>query len=282
MILEQRYSLFGYSFSFRTNVPRAAELFSRLYAGKADSRREAAGNLYQLLHCPGAAADEQWQIEVPGLALHAKPTLGDCLYTIEGSISGDLTRYDHGLHFVHGAVVYAEQGDILLTGNSGAGKTTLSLALAARGLRVGCDDIAVLNPVDGLLQPHVRCFHIDARSAELLAGLGLELPADALRDQFVTLRDLGMPEPAPARPRFIFLLEPERRPVPLIVPETQAQAASALLMQTGRGRFSDLDGVRAIARLTGAARCFRLWSGDPASTASAVLELCAKPSRDKI
>jgi hypothetical protein len=273
MILEQRYSLFGYRFSFRTNVPRAAELFSRLYAGKADSRRDATANFYQLLHCPGAAADEQWRIEVPGLASHAKPTFGDCLYSIEASISGDLTRYDHGLHFVHGAVVYAGQGDILLTGNSGAGKTTLSLALAARGLQVGCDDIAVLNPLDGLLQPHVRCFHIDARSAELLAGLGLELPADALRDQFVTPFDLGMPEPPPARPRFVFLLEPERRQAPSIVPETQAQAASALLLQTGRGRFSDLESVRAIARLTGAARCFRLWSGDLAATTDAVLEL---------
>jgi len=275
MILEQRYSLFGYRFSFHTNVPRAAELFSRLYAGKTDSSAEATANLYQLLHCPDAAADEQWRIEVPGLAFHGKPTFGDSLYSIEASISRDLTRQDHGLHVVHGAVVYGERGDILLTGNSGAGKTTLSLALAARGLRVGCDDIAVLNPVDGLLQPHVRCFHIDARSAELLAGLGLELPADALRDQFVTPLDLGMSEMPPARPRFIFVLEPERRQAPLIVPETQAQAASALLMQTGRGRFSDLEGVRTIARLTGAASCFRLWSGDLASTAQAVLELCA-------
>jgi hypothetical protein len=82
-----------------------------------------------------------------------------------------------------------------------------------------------------------------------------------------------MLEPPPARPRFVFLLEPERRQAPSIVPETQAQAASALLMQTGRGRFSDLEGVRAIARLTGAARCFRLWSGDLASTTGAVLEL---------
>jgi hypothetical protein len=277
MIFEQRYSLFGYRFSFRTDVPRAAELFSRLYAGRADYRREATANLYQLFHCPGGAADEQWRIEVPGLAFHAKPTLGDCLYSIEASISGDVTRYDHGLHFVHCAVVYAEQGDILLTGDSGVGKTTLSLALAARGLRVGGDDLAVLNPVDGLLQPYVRCFHIDALSAELLAGLGLELPADALRDQFVTPFDLGVAELPPSRPRFVFLLEPERRQAPLIVPETQAQAASALLMQTGRGRFSDLEGLRAIARLAGAARCFRLWSGDLASTTGAVLELCAKP-----
>ena len=273
MIAEQRYCLFGYRFSFCTNVPRAAELFSRLYAGKADNRPEATAKFYRLLHYPGAAADEQWQIEVPGLASHAKPTLGDCLYSIEASISGDMTRHDHGLHFVHGAVVYAAQGDILLTGNSGAGKTTLSLALAARGLRVGGDDIALLNPLDGLLQPHARCFHIDARSAEMLAGLGLELPADALRDQFVTPLDLGMPEPPPARPRFVFLLEPERRQAPSIVPETQAEAASALLMQTARGRFSDIEALRAIVRLTGAARCFRVWSGDLASTTGAILHL---------
>jgi hypothetical protein len=131
----------------------------------------------------------------------------------------------------------------------------------------------VLDPVSGMLLPHVRCFHIDQRSSELLAGVGLDLPADGLRDQFVIPADLGVPQPHPARLRFIFLLESERRQTPCIVPETQAQAVSVVLMQTGRGRFSDIEGVRAIARLTGAARCFRLWSGELRETASAILAI---------
>jgi hypothetical protein len=277
MIVERRYTLFGYRFCFRTNYPRAAELLARLYTGQEDTSRDAngdeAGNVYELWHQPGGDHSREWMIHVPGPPAHSKPSFGDAISAVEASIAGDVTRYPHGLHVVHGGVVYAPEGDLLLSGDSGAGKTTLSLALHAQGLQVGGDDVAMLDPVSGAFLPYPRCFHIDARSAQLLAGVGLRLPADLLRTQFVTPADLGMAAAAPARVRFVFLLEPERLTSPRIVPETQAQAVSKLLMQTGRGRFTDLEAVRAIARLTGAARSFRLWSGELGATVEAVLQV---------
>jgi hypothetical protein len=107
----------------------------------------------------------------------------------------------------------------------------------------------------------------------MLAGLGLRLPPDALADQFVTPAHIGVAQLRLTRPRFVFLLEPERLAAPRLQPETQAQAASVLLMQTGRGRFSDLEGVRTMAALVGATRCYRCWSGELGATAEAVLDL---------
>ncbi|MEQ1898447.1 MAG: hypothetical protein ABL971_13775 [Vicinamibacterales bacterium] len=271
MILERRYNLFGYRATFRTNHARAEALLSGLYVGKADGNERGPLNLYELLHRPEAPVGEQWAIAVPGLAAHSKPTLGEAMFGIEASMAGDVARYDHGLFIVHGAVVYTPQGALLLSGFSGSGKTTLSLALAARGFALGGDDMALLDPSTGLIEPHPRCFHIDPPTDRLVEELGLHLPADALRDRFVTPWDLGVASLPPARVRAVFLLESERVAAPRIVPESQAEAASALLLQVGRGRFSDVEAVRHVAAMTGSARCFRVWSGELGASVDAVL-----------
>lgn len=275
MISEQRYDLFGYRFSFRTNIPRAAELVGNLYAGRVDTKAPTNTPNFQLLRDADEGRDQGWRVEVPGLAAFPEPTFGDAMYALEACITSELTRFEHALHVVHGGVVYAPQGNLLLTGNSGAGKTTLSLALTSRGLQVGCDDMAMLDPSSGHLQPHPRCFHIDERSAALLADLGVSLPPEALRDQFVIPADLGAEQLLPARLRFVFLLEPERLPEPKIIPETQANAVATLLMQTGKGQFSGLEGVQAMTLLVGSASCFRLWSGELQETVNAVCNLVA-------
>ena len=273
MKIEQTYNLFGHRFTFRTNQARAAQLFADLYAGRTDTGGDSPGSVYELLRRAGANGEVQWTIEVPGMYVQIKPSLGDCLAGVEAAIANDLCHSSAGLHVIHGALVYAPEGDLLITGRSGAGKTTLSLALAARGLRVGGDDITVLDPATGLVEPVPRCFHLDEQSVALLAGMGLSLPEDALRDQFVTPGLLGVFQPPPARVRFAFFLEAERVAAPRLVSETQAEMVSALLKQTGRGRFTDLEGIHAMAGLIGRCRCYRVWAGELGATAEAVLRV---------
>jgi len=271
MIVERHFHLFGYRATFRTNYPRAADLLAELYTGHSDGLPPTIANLYELYHRPESPSGSQWVIAAPGIAAHTKPTFGAGLNGIEASVAGDSVRYRHGFNTVHGALVYAPQGGILLSGCSGAGKSTLSLALAARGLQVGGDDMALLDPSSALMRPFPRCFHLDSRSAELLEGVGLRLPAEVLRDQFVMPRHLGVTETPPVRVRFVFMLEPQRLALPRMEPETQAGCASFLLLQTGRAGFTDRDAVRSMAGLAGSARCFRLWSGDLGRTANVVL-----------
>jgi hypothetical protein len=278
MTFEQIYNLFGYRFAFRTNDPRVAEWLSDLYSGRTETSAASCDNIFGLFLRVGAGGAQQWIIQTPRLHSQVRQSLGDALAAVEAAIATDLGQQIDGLHVIHGAVVYAPQGDILISGYSGAGKTTLSLALAARGLRVGGDDMALLDPASNLIEPVPRCFHIDERSAGLLAGEGLSLPQEALQNQFVTPRHLGVVQPSPARIRFVFLLEAKRVSVPRVVPEAQAEMATALLEQTGRGRFSDIEGVHAIVRMIGHCYCYRVWSGELSATAATVIGVVQESS----
>lgn len=265
MRIEQAYSLFGYRFLFRTNQPKAAELIAGLYRGCSQEDRGPVETAYELLK-----TDDGWSIRRPGAAPEPKGSLLQSLNAVEAAICNDIVSQDNARHFIHCAVVYGPRGDALISGVSGAGKTTLSLALAARGLRVGGDDIAVLDPSSDSVESIPRPFHLDARSLELLGIEGLRFPESVFSHDFVTPADLGVPAPPPAKIRFAFILESERAANPNLVPRTQAQMAVELLMETGRGHHSDMDGVHAIARLVGRCRCYRVWSGDLAATADAV------------
>jgi hypothetical protein len=269
MIRERRFTLLGYRFRFRTNAARAEALLSTLY--EDDPSSAAGGDLYELHE--HAERGAEWRVAVGASPPHAYATFGAAMNAIEASIADALARCDTGRHVIHAATVYAPQGDLLLTGESGAGKTTLSLALTARGLRVGGDDTATLDPVTNTVLPVPRCFHIDERSAALLAQAGVTLPADALEDEFVTPAHLGVVQPPPARIRFVFLLERERLATPRIVPDTQAHTIATLLMQTGRGHFTDRQALDALSRLTGDCRCFRLWSASLQTTTDEVVQL---------
>jgi hypothetical protein len=54
---------------------------------------------------------------------------------------------------IHAASLEDEAGGLLLVGGSGAGKTTLTLALAAAGWRLGSDDVAAIDLETRLVRP---------------------------------------------------------------------------------------------------------------------------------
>ena len=269
MIRERRFLLLGYRFRFRTNSARAEALLSALY--QDDPSSAPTGEAYELHEHTGDNGVE-WRIAVRR-TFHAYASFGSAMNALEASIADALVRHDTGLHVIHAATVYGPGGDLLLTGESGAGKTTLSLALTARGLRVGGDDTATLDPVTNTVLPVPRCFHIDTRSVALLAEAGVTLPADALGDGFVTPAHLGVVRPSPARIRFVFVLERERLAAPRIVPDTHARTIATLLMQTGRGHFSDRQAVDALRHMTSECKCFRLWSASLTTTTDEVAQL---------
>ena len=48
---------------------------------------------------------------------------------------------------------------------------------------------------------------------------------------------------------------------------------AALLMETGRGDFTDVEGVHALSALIGQSGCYRVRSGSLADTADAIVRL---------
>jgi hypothetical protein len=271
MMLERRFDLLDYRFAFRSNSARAVELLSTLYRGFEHDLVPPVEHVYELTESGGS----HWTIAAAGLTPSIHTSLGSALNALEADIVSEVARRRSSRHLIHGATVYGPTGDILITGPSGAGKTTLSLALTTRGFRVGSDDLAALDPATNTVQPLPRCFHLDQQSRTLLAEIGVTLPADALKDSFVTPAHLWPPA-SPAPIQFMFFLETQRQPRPQIDPETQAAMAAALLLETGCGHFSYKESVSALGRLVGRCRCFRLWSASVQTTVDEVARIVGR------
>jgi hypothetical protein len=269
----QGYCLFGYRFAFRTDERDAARRMDKLYSPYRDES-VTSGTVYELVRSSPDAAG--WSIHLPDGNTKTASLLQDALYSAEAGICSEVIERVAGQHTIHGAVIYAPGGDLLISGVSGAGKTTLSLALASRGLRVGGDDAALLDPTTNLVEAIPRSFHVDDNSAALLQDEGLILPEEGWRYRFVTPADLGVVKPPPARIRFVFLLESKRGEHPHIEPQTQAEMTAALLMETGRGDFSDVEGVHALSSLVGQSDCYRVRSGPLGETADAIVRIVGR------
>jgi hypothetical protein len=131
----------------------------------------------------------------------------------------------------------------------------------------------LLDPETHLVEALPRNFHLDEHSLSLLKEMGLKLPEEGWKYRFVTPADFGVVNPPPARIRFVFLLEPKRGDRPIVTAQTQAEMTAALLMETGRGDFTDVEGVHALSGLIGRAKSYRVRSGQLAATADAILEI---------
>jgi hypothetical protein len=72
-------------------------------------------------------------------------------------------------HYIHhaAALSFKEKG-VILTADSGYGKTTLTLALVKQGFRFLSDEIAALGRRDGLIYPFPRGLHIRGKTFNLL------------------------------------------------------------------------------------------------------------------
>jgi hypothetical protein len=79
---------------------------------------------------------------------------------------------ERGLLAVHAAAVSRGDRAIVLSGPGGSGKTTLALALAARGCEILSDELAVLDPASHLVYPYRRNVHVRPGTPELVDGMG--------------------------------------------------------------------------------------------------------------
>ncbi|MCA1792216.1 MAG: hypothetical protein LC667_20925, partial [Thioalkalivibrio sp.] len=86
-------------------------------------------------------------------------------------ISGAVKRERHSV-VLHAAAVQHPGGAALLLGDSGAGKTTLSLLLRHAGLHLLSDDISPIDPATAEVLPFPRSIHLDgAYPAEVRESL---------------------------------------------------------------------------------------------------------------
>ena len=269
-----RYGVYGHEFIFETNRSAAFELIDGLYAPYSTPSPKPAAVRYALLaNDSGRPGARSWLLQAPNGPDWSAGTLAQALQEIEAVICGQIIRQPKGFHPVHAALLQSPGGGLVISGRSGAGKTTLALALQSRGLPLAADDAILLSAENNLLHAVPRCFHLDQQSIRLLEADGMMITRFSAGHGFVTPRDLSGSPPPPQKAGFVFFLQPERRSAPSLVPMTQAQMATTLLNETARGGAPPLKGVTAIAEMVSSCQCFALHSGPLAETADAVAEL---------
>jgi hypothetical protein len=222
------------------------------------------------LETPGARTGHRWQVWRDGSVLGTRASFGAAMRLLEYEICLHVLSLRPDLVAIHAATVYAGDGIILVTGDSGAGKTTLALALTLAGCRVGGDDLALLDPRTGVLQPLPRCAHLDRTSWRLLRRAGIRLPSRLARIGFVTPADLGTPVAGRAPVSHVLVVEHGRGTAPILRSLSQAEALLALLPQTRWPAGTDGEKLTTVGRMIGGARCHHLPRGDLPATLALV------------
>lgn len=266
-----RFSVLGAPITLYSHEPRALAAFRKLYGRmpEADHSPDAPDALQVEIR----GREGAWEARAVEIEEHPRKTLGRALQSAETSCCNFALRAARELVTVHAATVRFGDGLALITGDSGAGKTTLTLTLAARGRPIDGDDVAMLDPETGLVHGLPRCFHLDDRSIELLADQGLDVRAKESLKNFFTPADVGDAgmEARPVRALFMLrsadLAEPQVRRRPL------AEAVALLDGQTGPRYRPSSQLFQDFSRMLAGADFFEVRRGPLGATADQIGEI---------
>jgi hypothetical protein len=206
-------------------------------------------------------------------------TLPSALWNLEAALCETIIRSQRRSIAIHAATIQVDNSVAMLAGCSQSGKTTLSLALARRGLAVAGDDVALVEPETLNVLPIPRCFHVDDRSAALLEEDGLRLPAAWPQFRFIVPNDFGVSAKPPHRARWLIFMRGPRAEHPSIAAVSQAEMTARMLSETGQGPLADSETIAVICRLVADAGCFALTAGPLGETADAVAALLTASQR---
>jgi HprK-related kinase A len=189
---------------------------------------------------------------------------------VECSINLCIARLMPRYLLLHASTVTRHGVAAIFPGGPGFGKSTLAAALTARGWRYGSDEFAMIDPVNGAVDPYPKALSIKSGSVRILAAQGV--PVD--RAPRFDSRDKGA----------IRLLPPHlirrdcvasRAAARMIVLPALTPKASPSFARISRGeavfemvrrcfntlRFRDR-AIDVLERLTRGAACYRLTVGD--------------------
>jgi hypothetical protein len=219
-----------------------------------------------------------WFVDASGDKTDQGLTLPDALAALEYRLFRDLlARADAPFH-LHGAALKAPSGafSILILGASGAGKTTLALALMARGFVPFADDMVLIEPDTLALQVFPRAFHIDGSTRALIESLP-ETATWSFDDMppgyFLPAAWAEQSAPIAA----IFLTSREPGESPAVTRLSIADGTSALLPYSSTLERAPKSALATAARLTGQATSYALRSGDLQTTVDLVVSQLAEP-----
>ena len=221
-----------------------------------------------------------WQVRADGAIVHIDSDFAAALGSLEWNVMGAALAQRNDLVHLHGAALCAptERAGIVFVGDSGAGKTTLTLALMLRGFAPFGDDVTLMRPDTEELVPFRRAFHTDETTWRVLEPLaGGPVPAANGPTGYFSPPQWAR-EPVPVR----WLLVLDRRPgqAPHLVSLTPTEAAASILAHTIGFSRAPQRTLALCTRLTGRIACYRFVTGALLESAAVIqrLVLAAPPT----
>jgi hypothetical protein len=268
-----RYAIFGYRCRVFSSSAAAQRLLRRLYAPCHTIDSQGINHDDFFLH--PRASGSGWQLHLGETLLNEEDSLGAILQQLEYQLCLRVMAQRPDLLALHAATVFTNGGRTaaLITGFSGAGKTTLTLTLAARGYQVGGDDIVFIDPRTHEVAPLPRCFHLDEGTWRLVEAAGLPIPAEAISHRFLTPADLGSEKLHAAPLRYVFVTSRGPDPTPQLTPLPLAAVALALLPQLQCSSDAPTTAVTTVTQLLRSAEGYQLTSGELGPTVEAIARI---------
>jgi hypothetical protein len=160
---------------------------------------------------------------------------------------------------IHGAALARDGATILLVGESGAGKTTVTVGLLQRGWLPLGDDLALISRQSLAITPFPRCFHADVFTAATIEQPALFAPVGALKGY---VRPRRWAE-APVRVSCLARLTRQARDAAPASAQsmTQAEGAGAALQAAVRTGLPRREVARVAVGVAAGASCWQVNNG---------------------
>ncbi|MCW5654652.1 HprK-related kinase A [Hydrogenophaga sp.] len=207
--------------------------------------------------------------EMDGFQPFTPLAYGEAFAFLEWGMNWCVTSYCHTWITIHSAVLERNGRVVLLPAPPGSGKSTLCAALMLSGWRLLSDEMALLDPVTGLVTPSPRPVSLKNRSIEVIrqrapdAGFG-PVARDTMKGTVAHMRisaDSLARADEPARPAWV-VFPRYQQDAPLTITERpRASALVELASNSFNQHVHGRDGFQALARLVDGCACHDLAYG---------------------
>lgn len=225
-----------------------------------------------LLSAPGGRTE---LLESPAIGLLA------LLEAMVGEIVAALHR--RGVLAVHAGAVAGRSGAAIIAGRSGQGKTTLVLGLVRHGLGLLSDELALLDPAAGLVEPYRRSAHVRPPTLGLIPELqplasrpthrlGGGVEWTVAPQEVAGLLGGRLADAAPLAAVVLLEGTPDPAIAPRLTEVAPAVAALELLRTTWAASIDFTGTLTALGTMLAGLPCLRLAVGDFEATVAAVAE----------
>jgi hypothetical protein len=277
------YEVLGAALAVRSDVPEILERVHGTYtafvrpAGTAPSgdgttvtaRRRGNGAIE--VHDTDSPATLVWTVDEAVIEVMAR--IVRCLHP---------RFHEHGLMTIHAASLSHPKGALILSGQTGHGKTTLALGLASAGLGLLSDELAVVADGTRTVVPYRRSLHVRPGTPELVPALsylhdrprhmlggGIEWTVSPAELEAVLPGCLG--EPSELTHVLLLGERSHASGSPVITPIPSAMAAVELLAGTYWAAVDFDGGLAKLSGIVAGARCGRIVAGALDPTIEAIV-----------